>query len=64
MKMVIFKTSDGWAVTPRANYYSYVQDARKVQRFPSRQWGSEQQVIDYLCKYTRATVNDFEHPAY
>lgn len=64
MKMVIYKTLDGWAVTPRDNYYSYVQDAHKVQRFPSSEWNSEQEIIDCLCRYTSATVNDFERPEY
>ena len=65
MKMVIYKntTFNEICVTPRQNYYSYVQNANAVQRFPASDW-TEDEVINYLCKYSRCTVNDFEHPAY
>lgn len=61
MKLVIYKTCDGYAVTPRNNYYAYVQNARLVNRFPGM---SEQEIIDYMCQYCRCTVDDFEHPMY
>lgn len=65
MKMVIYKntTFNEICVTPRKNYYAYVQNARAVQRFPVSDW-TEQEVINYMCKYSNCTVDDFERPAY
>lgn len=64
MKYVIWQSDDCWNVTPRRNYYSYVQDVRKIKRFPKRQYPYEGNVIKWMCYHTSATINDFEHPEY
>lgn len=62
MKMVIFKSGDGYAVTPKTNYYAYIQDAHKIQYFGS-DWTVEE-IINYYCQYCRCVREDFEFPAY
>lgn len=57
MKMVIWNSCGTWCYTTKKNYESYVQNARQIHRMP--EFKSPEEIIDYLCKYTRATIEDF-----
>ena len=57
MKMVIYNSCGVWCYTTKKNYESYVQNARLIHRMPD--FKNPDEIIEYLCKYTPATVNDF-----
>ena len=61
MKMAIYKneTFNEYCVLTRKNYNSYVQNARKIQRFPADEW-TVQDIIDFYCQYCGNKPEDFE----
>ena len=56
MKMVIWNSCGTWCYTTAKNYNSYVWNARLVHRMPGF---TPEDIIEYLCKHTSATVEDF-----
>ena len=56
-KMVVYKSLDDYCVTTLANYNSYVQNTRTIQRLQG--FTSFQEVIEYYCKYFNAKEEDF-----
>lgn len=63
MNMVIYESNGEIIATSKANYYSYIQNPRRILRFPSDIWTIES-VIDYLCKTTCLTESCFESQKY
>ena len=65
MKQVIFKKLDGWYMTPKTNYYAYVQNARQVHKLEDVNTIEDvYEMIDKMCKWYNDDPANYEFAEY
>ena len=65
MKQVIYHTHDGWYMTPKSNYYAYVQDARKIHRLDGVETLQDvYEMIDKFCVWYNDEPSNYEFAKY
>lgn len=57
MKIIIYKTLKGYAVTNEQNYNAKIRNAREVH--DCSDFSSADEIIEYYCKYFGCNKNDF-----
>lgn len=57
MKHVIYRRNGYLYMTNEENYNSIIEDATKITKL--RDFNSFDEVVDYMCKYTKASKDDF-----
>lgn len=55
--MVIYGSLGGLKCTTKENYYSAIQDARKIM--DCKDFENPQEIIEYYCKYFHSKPEDF-----
>lgn len=64
-KMVIFKRLDGYYMTDKTNYYSYIQNARAIKKLDGvNTLDDVAAFIENACKWWSCSASDFELAEY
>ena len=65
MKQVIFKGFDGYYITPKSNYYAYIQDSRKIHKLDGvNSYAEAFEMIEKFCNWYNDKPENYEIAKY